>query len=62
MIGSVMKKKEIRSFIYILESKDGSKVNVDENTDIGTVELNWQNTFGDVGGIMFGPFIYINDA
>mmetsp|Transcript_3202 Transcript_3202/g.3829 ORF Transcript_3202/g.3829 Transcript_3202/m.3829 type:complete len:225 (+) Transcript_3202:278-952(+) len=62
VVGSVMKKKEIRSYIYIFELKEGNKINKGENVGIGTVEIRWQNTFGDIGCIEFGPFIYMNES
>jgi len=61
LVGSIMKKKEVRSYIYIFEPKDGSKVSPNDNVGIGTVELRWQNIFGDIGCIEFGPFIYMNE-
>ncbi|CAI2375870.1 unnamed protein product [Moneuplotes crassus] len=62
IVGSTMKKKEIRSYLYIFEPKDGQKIKSEDNAGIGTVELHWQNIFGDPGGIVFGPFIYINET
>jgi hypothetical protein len=63
LIGSVMKKKEIRSYIYILQPvNEHMKIKSNENVGIGTVELRWQNMFGDTGVIAFGPFIYLNEG
>lgn len=63
IIGALMKKKEKRSFIYILEPKEESfKIKKNEKVGIGTVELKWQNMFGDIGNLVFGPFIYLQES
>lgn len=29
---------------------------------VGSVVVKWQNTFGDLGDIVFGPFIYMGES
>ena len=61
-IGSVMKKKEKRSFVYILTPRDESNaIKKNEETEIGKVEIRWQNSFGDVGILIFGKFKYMEE-
>ena len=63
MVGSVMKKKEKRSFIFaIFPKNEHIKIKKTDKTGIGTVTLKWQNTFGDIGDIVFGPFIYMGES
>lgn len=41
---------------------DGFQIKKNEKVGIGTVEIRWQNMFGDIGVIMFGPFIYMEET
>jgi hypothetical protein len=60
--GSVVKKKEKRSYVYILSPKDSSyEIRKNENFDIGEIEIRWQNIFGDYGSIKFAPIIYMEE-
>jgi len=62
MMGSVMKKKEKRSYLYVLTPNNESYAVKNEKVGIGKVEIRWQNGFGDLGILMFGPFIYMEET
>jgi hypothetical protein len=63
IMGSIMKKKEKRSFVYVLTPKgDSYVIKKNEKVGIGKVEIRWQNGFGDLGVLIFGPFIYMEET
>lgn len=54
--------KEKRSYIFaIFPKSEHLKIKKTDKIGIGTVALKWQNTFGDIGDITFGPFIYMGE-
>lgn len=60
--GSILKRKEKRSYVYILSPKNNDyEINKKEKIDIGQIEIRWQNIFGDFGTTNIGPFLYIED-
>ena len=49
--------------MYILSPKNNSyTIKKNEKIGIGKVEIRWQNTFGDLGITVFGPFIYMEET
>ena len=52
---------DIRSYVFILEPKDGKKLSKFEEETLGYLEMHWNNYFGDPGFMTVGPFKFSPD-